>query len=269
MLYPSCPPAVQILPCLSYKPKLELCIATSTRIHQTTHQTTHRTNEQPNPTMAGQFPYYQYTTQPLPDQYNFGPSGFQGFTAYVGAQPAQNQSPYRVCPIVATYPTLPQKNIAVNGALEPDRPQYAAGAVVGAATRYFPSGQGGTGIVVSPMSNAAAISQGAPNDWHAVGVHRHGQTVWIQDPQYVMGSQTRLPLVQGTSNVTRLLDSTGFGNVSMVQIQGYGGQQQECMGRSAQWVDNVIGAPGASEPFPLNTFVNGVLTPGYQVIARR
>lgn len=83
-----------------------------------------------------------------------------------------------------------------------------------------------------------------------------------------MNSQTRLPMIPGTSNVTRLLNSTGFGTVNQVQVQGFGSTAQDCMGRSAQFVDNVIGAPGAVAPYPPNTFIAGQVTPGWQVVAR-
>ncbi len=209
-----------------------------------------------------------YAAQPLQAPYDFGPSGFYGLTQYAVQQPGTNTTSYRVAPIVAAYPTAAHRSQAVSGALPLDQQQYQAGAVVGAATRYYPTTAGGVGMVTSPLQSAAQSSASGVNDWHTVGVLRQGQTVWVHDPAYQMHSQTRLPMIPGTSNVTRLLNSTGFGTVSQVQVQGFGSSQQDCMGRSAQWVDNVTNAPGAVAPYPPNTFVPGQVTPGWQVVAR-
>lgn len=213
------------------------------------------------------YQYLAYAAQPLQPPYNFGPGGFDGLTQYAAQQPAANTTSYRVAPVIATYATAAHRTQAINGALPYDQPQYQAGAVVGAATRYYPTGIGGVGLVTSPLQSAAQSSAGA-NDWHTVGVLRQGQTAWVHDPAYQMGSQTRLPMIPGTSNVTRLFNSTGFGAVSQVQVQGFGSSQQDCMGRSAQWVDNVIGALGAIAPYPPGTFVPGQATPGWQVVSR-
>ena len=123
-------------------------------------------------------------------------------------------------------------------------------------------------MVVSPMQNAAQASIGAANDWHTVGVLRQGQTAWVYDPAYSAGAYTRLPMIPGTSNVTRLFNSTGFGNITLVQVQGIGSPQLDCMGRSAQWVDNVIRAPHALAPYAPQTFVPGQPTPGWDIVQR-
>ena len=149
-----------------------------------------------------------------------------------------------------------------------DEQQYQAGAAINTATRYYPSTQGGVGLVTSPFNSAAQASAGEPNAWHTVAVLRQGPTAWVYDPAYTTGSQERLPMVPGTANVGRLLSSPGFGQVRQVQIQGIGSGGQDCMGRAAQWVDNVIGAPTAPAPFPAGTFIPGRVAPGWQVIAR-
>jgi hypothetical protein len=211
-----------------------------------------------------------YATQPLQAPYDFGPTGFYGLAQYVTGQPAASagSTTYRVAPIVATYPTTTHRTQAINGALPQDQQQYQAGAVVGAATRYYPTGTGGIGIVVSPLQGATQSSAEGANSWHAVGVLRQGQTVWIHDPAYQTGSQQRLPMIPGTSNVTRLLNSKGFGAVNLVQVQGFGSAEPDCMGRSAQWVDNVTNVPAAVAPYPPGSFVPGQPTPGWQVVAR-
>ena len=157
----------------------------------------------------------------------------------------------------------------INAAQPADRQQYEAGRAVSSATRYYPSTQGGVGIVASSFNNAVqAAASDATNEWHTVGVLRQGPTVWIHDPGYAPGSQTRLPMVPGTANVSRLLNSPGFGQVAQVQIQGLGSTGPECMGRATQWVDNVIGAPTAPAPFPAGTFTPGHMGPGWEVISR-
>jgi hypothetical protein len=161
------------------------------------------------------YQYLAYAAQPLQPPYDFSAGGFYSLTQYAAQQPAANTTAYRVAPIVATYPTAAQRMQAVNGALPQDRQQYQAGAVVGATTRYYPTGIGGVGMVTSPLQSAAQSSAGS-NDWHTVGVLRQGQTVWVHDPAYQMGSQARLPMIPGTSNVTRLFNSAGFGAISQV-----------------------------------------------------
>lgn len=211
---------------------------------------------------------YAYTTQPLEPQYTFAPGDFASLAQYAAQQPDTNTTPYRVAPILATYATAAQRTRAVTGALLQDRSQYEAGKVVGSTTRYYPYGIGGIGIVTSPMQSAAQASVGTYNDWHAVAVLRQGPTVWIYDPSYVIGSQTRLPMIPGTSNVTRLLNSTGFGTIDQIQVSGAGSDLPNCMGRSAQWVDNVIRAPTAVSPYPASYFVPGQVASGWQVVQR-
>ena len=214
---------------------------------------------------------YPYTADPLPQAYHFSPAGFVQLTQYAQGQHqyqnTNNPQGLRVAPCVATYSTSTQRNTAINGALPDDVAQYQAGVVVGSATRYYPVTRGGVGMVASPYSNAAQSSAGVANEWHTVGVYRQGGTVWVHDPAYVNGSQTRLPMIPGSSNVTRLLETNGFGKVIEIQYQGLGCQEAECMGRSAQWVDHVIGAPGAVNPFQPGMFQLGVEGPGWQVIS--
>jgi hypothetical protein len=204
----------------------------------------------------------------LPEPYNFEPGDFDRLTQYAKDQHLSNRSRYQVAPVIATYPTTQHRHQAVAGALPADRPQYQAGVAVGSATRFFPAGRGGIGMVASPLQNSAQSSATASNEWHTVGVLRLGGSVWVYDPMYQMGSQTRLPMMAGVSNVTRLLNSTGFGSVTHVQVWGDGSDNQDCMGRTAQWIDNVVNASNAPEPFPEGAFVEGRATPGWQVVAR-
>jgi hypothetical protein len=214
------------------------------------------------------FPIPAYANQPLQAPYVFQINSFQPFTNYINGQALNhNNSPYKACPVVASYASRPVRNHAIASAVPTDVDHYRAGVAVNTATRYYPSGQGGVGIVVSPLQNAAQAQTGL-NNWHAVGVLRQGQTMWIHDPAYVTGSQERLPSIRGTSNVTRLLESHNFGAVNQIQVQGLSDTDAECMGRSAQFMDNVIRAPNAVAPYALNHFVPGTVTPGWQVVAR-
>ena len=97
---------------------------------------------------------------------------------------------------------------------------------------------------------------------------RQGPTIWVYNLSYVPSSQTWLPIVPGIANITRLLNSPGFGQVTQVQIYGGGISGPECIGRAAQWVDNIIGAPTAPAPFLVGTFVPGHVGPRWEVISR-
>jgi hypothetical protein len=228
-------------------------------------------NPNPNPFAQPAIVHYPpaYITQPLQPPYNFSPSGFYDLSQHVAGMPAANTSPYQVAPIIATYASQAQRNQIISTASPADQEQYKAGRAVNSATRYYPSTQGGVGLVASSFNNAVqGLASNASNEWHTVGVLRQGPTVWVYDPSYTPSSQTRLPMVPGTANVTRLLNSPGFGQVTQVQIYGGGISSPECMGRAAQWVDNVIGAPTAPAPFPAGTFVPGHVGPGWEVISR-
>lgn len=204
----------------------------------------------------------------LPPPSDFCPEDFARLAQYAAEQHSSNSSPYQVAPVVAAYATSKQRIDAISGALPEDRAQYQAGVVVGSATRFFPAKRGGVGMVTSPLQGAAEASATSGNDWHTVGLLRRGASIWIYDPAYRMGSQSRLPNIPGTSNVTRLLGSTGFGAVTHVQVQGCGSEAQDCMGRAARWVDRVIGAAGTPNPYPEGTFVEGEATPGWDAVAR-
>ena len=218
-------------------------------------------------------PWY---SQPLPPQYDFGTDGFAALAEYVRQQPSANGSTYSVAPIVACYSNLKQRRIAIVGALPMDRPQYEAGRAVGSATGYYPAGTGGVGLITSPYANAAVSSTSASNEWHTVGILRHGDTVWIHNPAYApppsdVSEAERLPMVPGMSNVSRLLNSTGFGAIRYIFIQGPDvpvQESMECMGRSAQWVDNVIQAATATHPFLPGHFQPGQAPLGYYPLRR-
>ena len=218
--------------------------------------------------MAFQIPHY--ATQPPQPPYIFQVHQFKPFADYIKQQAeihnATHQG-YRACPTIACYGSDAARRSAIKTAPPAALADYTAGRTAISVTRHFPSTVGGVGIVVSPLQNAAQAQQGL-NSWHAVGVLRHGQTLWIQDPSYVQGTQTRLPMIAGTSNVSRLISTNNFGAIHQIQVQGLSDTHARCMARSAQFMDNVIGAPGAMAPYPPNTFIPGILTPGWEIVQR-
>lgn len=197
---------------------------------------------------------------------DIGPGDFAQLAQYASNQHKSNSSPYQVAPIIATYASQKHRLQSIKGALEEDRAQYEAGVTVSSATRFYPAQRGGVGMVTSPLQNSAEVSAGKGNDWHTVGVLRKGKSIWVYDPAYKMGSQTRLTTVPGVSSVIRLLGSEGFGSITQVQISGDSSEEADCMARAAEWVDRVIGA--GTEPYPEGSFVEGEATPGWQTVAR-
>jgi hypothetical protein len=218
--------------------------------------------------------YYQnpyqhpaYMTQPLQPPYDFGPGDFLALARYAETQPSQNASTYTVAPAIATYATARQRAQMIAGALPEEQASYRAGVTVSLAAQSYPASQGGVGMVTSPYLNGARSSAGDDPTWHTVGLLRQGNTAWVYDPAHTAGSQTRLPMIPGTTNVGRLLGQRA-NNITLVQVQGIGSPEQDCMGRSAQWVDNVIRAPGALAPYPAGFFVPGQVSPGWEAIRR-
>ena len=209
-----------------------------------------------------------YINQPLQAPYIFGADGFHQLAQYAKQQASNNTSSYSVAPVVASYADAKAKNTAIKGALPEDQSQYQAGVTVSSAVIYYPVNRGGVGMVASSLQNAAQSSTTGQNEWHTVGILRRNKTVWVYDPAYQMNSFDRLSMVPGTSNVEKLFKSTIFGTVELIQIQGIGSNQLDCMGRTAQWVDNVIHAAGALDPYPDDTFKPGEVTEGWQRIKR-
>lgn len=208
-------------------------------------------------------------TQPLPPPYaTWGAQDFTTVATYMTTLPNQSQlpSPYQVCPIIPSYRHQAQRNqIVQQSEAGPERLAAQMGSSVSSAVCYFPAQQGGVGVVCSPFNSAVPSDR---NDWHMVGFLRQGNTAWVYDPGYAMDSQTRLPMIPGTSNVSRLLAQPAFSSVRHIQVQGAGLGELQCMGRSVQWVDNVNHHPHASMPYPPQTFIPGQLTPGWQWVQR-
>jgi hypothetical protein len=203
------------------------------------------------------------THQLLPEQYDFGTHGFLKLIAHIRRQSYwENKSGYTVCPLIATYANQEQRKAVITSAIRSDRAQCKAGAAISSTVKYYPSETGGIGIICSLYETGEHESQ-----WHAVAMLRKKKTVWAFDPAYMMNSQARLSDIPGTANIINLLKFRAFGKVEMVQIQGVGSMDEDCMGRSAQWVDKVLGASTTTQPYPSETFISGVLTHGWQELS--
>jgi hypothetical protein len=169
-------------------------------------------------------------------------------------------TPLKICPVVATYPTRAVKKswTEQNGLSAKEKGEYARGATLSTAAKSWT--QGGTvGVVTSSLSSASAQSQGG-NDWHTVAMARQGNNVWVHDLGYEAGAHggnvRRVDGVHGTGMVQRLVQS--WPQVQGVYFQGpptsYKPGQLECIGRSAQWVDATV---GGRLPWPPNKDSSG------------
>lgn len=73
-------------------------------------------------------------------------------------------------------------------------------------------------------------------------------------------------MVPGTTCVSSLFDVLGKNSIDQVRIQGRGDPTQNCMGRTAQWVDNIIGAPWSSSLYAVQTWDPRTQTVEWEVI---
>jgi len=202
--------------------------------------------------------------QILPEEYDFGAHGFLQLVAHIRTQTCgANQSGYTVCPLIATYANQAQRTAVITNAVPADRAQCKAGAAISTTVKYFPSKTGGIGIICSPIGETDLHE----SEWHAVAMLRKRKTIWIFDPAYVTNSKARLSDIPGTVNIINLINLKAFAKVEMIQIQGVGSMDEDCMGRSAQWVDSVLATSTKTQPYPCGTFVPGVLTHGWQEIS--
>lgn len=203
------------------------------------------------------------TNEPLPEQYDFGTRDFLRLVAHIRLQSSYaNRSGYTISPLIATYENQKQRKAVLTKAIRSDRAQCKAGAAISTTVKFYPSKTGGIGIICSPLYS----QDGHESEWHAVAMLRKRKTVWIFDPAYVMNSQVRLSEIPGTANIIHLLNFKAFGRVEMIQIQGVGSMDVDCMGRSAQWIDWVAGTSEQKSFCPIGTFIPGVLSHGWQEI---
>ena len=157
-------------------------------------------------------------TQPLPAPYStWERHDFSKVANYIADPSIQSQliNPYHLCPIIPTYHNLQHRQTMITRSHPGDVAAAQQGVSLSSAVRHFPSQQGGIGIVCSPMHSAVAP---ATNDWHMVGFLRQGDTAWVYDSAYVMGSQTRLPMIPGVGNVVRMLALPQMKGVTQIQV---------------------------------------------------
>jgi hypothetical protein len=207
--------------------------------------------------------------QPLPPAYQFNPlSGFTDLVTHIqntaDAIGKENNHDPRLNRHVATYRDRAHKDSFVG--IATNTPQqvtdYKKGATISGAVKEYVSG-GSIGVVVSPMSNAAQLSQ-QQNDWHCVAMGRQADKVWVYDPAYDatahVGNLKTVNAVPGNANVHRLVHE--WKTVKQVYYQGppnqqlvaTGQQQLECMGRSAQWVGATL---DGTLPWPPDSNASG------------
>jgi hypothetical protein len=165
-------------------------------------------------------------------------------------------------PVVATYASARDKKSEVNSNPKDSSAWLAAkaGATLSVATPKWPARRAVLGVVTSSMSNATE-HQASESRWHTVAMAREGNTVWVHDPDYSLANKyassspnyrRRVALVPGISMVKALIDQ--WPGVDGIWLQGppttFAQGQQQCMGRSALWVEHTL---QGTAPWPPNT----------------
>lgn len=154
---------------------------------------------------------------------------------WVNSLGAQYPTPMaQVVPGIATYNTESTKA---------QKAEYEAGITRSTAAKHFVN-RGSIGLVTSSLSNAAQNAVGE-NNWHTVAMARHQGTVFVHDPSYnaaSYGDASRMADVNGTRMVHGLVKQWPAINGAYFQgpPNGYDRNQQECMGRSAQWIEATV-----------------------------
>jgi hypothetical protein len=200
---------------------------------------------------------------PLPPHLNFHPdTDFLNLVAWAAAlAPSANPPGVTPAPVILTYANAKDKRSEVKSAsTEEEQSAALAGAVLSTALAKWPARTPTIGVVTSSLSNAYA-HQAREDNWHTVAVARDGDTVWVHDPEYRLSAgyassdptyRRRVSLVPGTSMVKALIDRCP--GVTGVYFQGPPAQftqgQQQCMGRSALWVEHTL---QGTAPWPPNT----------------
>jgi hypothetical protein len=159
--------------------------------------------------------------------------------------------------VVATYATAKDKRSEDGAALTEDEKASAqAGATVSTARSSWPASKPVVGVVTSPISDAVQHQSGL-NVWHTVAMAREGNTVWVHDPEYKVAdhaeaTRLRVASVRGNKMVKALVDQ--WPTVQGVWYQGppdtFTQSQQQCMGRSALWVEHTL---QGTAPWPPDT----------------
>jgi len=200
--------------------------------------------------------------QALPPQHQYNPeTGFSTMANWASGLGAQypNTPAGRIVPGVATYDSGKKKAdwVGITGLSAVQKAEYKAGMTKSAAAKHFVN-SGSIGLVTSSLSNAAQNAVGE-NEWHTVAMARHQGTVFVHDPAYnaaSYGGAPRMADVGGTRMVQALVGE--WPKVEGAYYQGppsgYNRNQQECMGRSAQWMEGTV---AGTLPWPPNVQPQG------------
>jgi hypothetical protein len=162
------------------------------------------------------------------------------------------------CPTFS--PLLTFRSCILTSSLQ--RPHYRICRAAARLRTQLPSGGGGVALVTSPYQNAAQAREG--NDWHAVGVVRRGNTIWIFNPEFVESDYAsalqplRLASIRGVRIVQSLVQSIGAhgAHIQYCFISGLGERDRlVCVGQSVQWIEGVLDGsnpdpftPGPEQP---------------------
>ena len=228
----------------------------------------------PNPQPLPPWAFGPTYSQPLPPHLRFATQQFLQLSQWAdGLQPLPPPPPaagatatsaaIQVTPAtkIATYASAAEKNseVAAAGTAQ-QRADAAAGHTLSVARPSWPASRPVAGVVTSPLSSAVDHQQGR-NEWHTVAMAREGNKVWVHDPSYQAAdyagsARPRVASVPGNKMVGQLVSQ--WPNVSGVWYQGppnsFAQGQQQCMGRSALWVENTL--QGAA-PWPPDTRGSG------------
>lgn len=205
--------------------------------------------------------------QPLPPHLSFNPQAdFQNLVHWAEAlAPSADPPGVTPVPLVATYTGAKDKKSEVESASTQAEKQAAeAGATLSVAKPKWPAKKPIVGVVTSSLSNAHQHQVGE-NNWHTLAMARDGDVVWVHDPEYSLLAEyassdpayrRRVALVPGTKMVKALIDD--WKGVTGVWFQGppatFTQGQQQCMGRSALWVEQTL---DGTLPWPPNTSGSG------------
>jgi hypothetical protein len=212
------------------------------------------------PQLQPAWAFGQTYSQNLPANFNFNPqTGFTPLANWAAALTPPANSPIRPATKIATYVSRKEKQSeAAASGTDAEREAANLGATVSVAKPLWPASRPVVGLVTSSMSSAVD-HQAQQNDWHTVAMARDGNTVWVHDPQYAEANYPpelrRVALVPGNRMVKALIDE--WPGVTGVWYQGppstFNNGQQQCMGRSALWVEHTL---NSTSPWPPNA-ING------------
>lgn len=197
----------------------------------------------------------------LPPQHQYNPeTGFSTMANWVNGLGAKYPTPMtQIVPGIATYNTASTKAqwVAMADLSAAQKAEYEAGMTRSTAAKHFVN-RGSIGLVTSSLSNAAQNAVGE-NNWHTIAMARYQGTVFVHDPAYNVasyGGAPRMADVSGTRMVQALVGD--WASVQGAYYQGppsgYDRNQEECMGRSAQWMEATV---AGTLPWPPNVQPQG------------